>query len=382
MKILLPVLFLVLLASCGQKSKIEISGFVNNANQKYIYLDEMDINQRNLVDSAKIRKKGAFFFRIHSAEPNYYQLRLTSRNFITLLASPGEKISVVSKDRYLPENYEVFGSEGSSLLKKLDDQLRKTIYKTDSISALYKESQENPGFDTIGPQLNDAYTKVIQDQRRFTIRFILENIRSLAAIKALYQKLDSTTYVLYDNKDLQYLKIVADSLKVHYPDSKHTKALVIDLEQGLKRFNALRLAKLIQNSGKEKSLDIALPNPAGDTILLSSFREHYVLLSFWASWDETSVAKNLELKKLYQTYHKKGFEVYQVSFDNDKESWKKSILFDELSWIHVIDTEQEFARMFNVQQLPANFILDKEGAIIGKDLYGKALRIRLSQLFD
>ncbi|GAI67647.1 unnamed protein product, partial [marine sediment metagenome] len=262
-KILLPVLFLVLLASCGQKSKIEISGLVNNANQKYIYLDEMDINQRNLVDSAKIRKKGAFFFRIHSAEPNYYQLRLTSRNFITLLASPGEKISVVSKDRYLPENYEVFGSEGSSLLKKLDDQLRKTIYKTDSISALYKESQENPGFDTIGPQLNDAYTKVIQDQRRFTIRFILENIRSLAAIKALYQKLDSTTYVLYDNKDLQYLKIVADSLKVHYPDSKHTKALVIDLEQGLKRFNALRLAKLIQNSGKEKSLDIALPNPAG-----------------------------------------------------------------------------------------------------------------------
>ncbi|MQY78511.1 MAG: DUF4369 domain-containing protein, partial [Bacteroidetes bacterium] len=178
MKILLPVLFLVLLASCGQKSKIEISGLVNNANQKYIYLDEMDINQRNLVDSAKIRKKGTFHFRIHSTEPNYYQLRLTSRNFITLLASPGEKISVVSKDRYLPENYEVFGSEGSSLIKKLDDQLRKTIYKTDSISALYKESQENPGFDTIGPQFNDAYTKVIQDQRRFTIRFILENISS------------------------------------------------------------------------------------------------------------------------------------------------------------------------------------------------------------
>lgn len=382
MKILLPVLFLVLLASCGQKSKIEISGLVNNANQKYIYLDEMDINQRNLVDSAKIRKKGTFHFRIHSTEPNYYQLRLTSRNFITLLASPGEKISVVSKDRYLPENYEVFGSEGSSLIKKLDDQLRKTIYKTDSISALYKESQENPGFDTIGLQFNDAYTKVIQDQRRFTIRFILENISSLVAIKALYQKLDSTTYVLYDNKDLQYLKIVADSLKVHYPDSKHTKVLVIDLEQGLKRFNALRLAKLIQNSGKEKSLDIALPNPVGDTILLSSFRDHYVLLSFWASTDETSVVENLELKKLYQTYHKKGFEVYQVSFDNDKESWKKSILFDELPWIHVIDTEQEFARMFNVQQLPANYILDKEGAIIGKDLYRKALRIKLSQLFD
>jgi peroxiredoxin len=381
-KIILPVLFLVLITSCGKKRKIEISGDINNTGQEYIYLDKMDINIIEPLDSAKIRKNGKFRFRITSSEPDYYQLRLIEGNFITLLAEPGEKILIISGDNYLPGNYEVFGSKGSSLVKELDNRLLKTIYKTDSISTLYSESINEPGFDTIAPKLNNTYLKVIQDQRKFTIRFIIENISSLASIKALYQMLDSSTYVLYNNRDLQYMKIVADSLKVHYPDSKHTKALIADLNQGMERFNALMLTKQIQESGKETSLDIALPNPEGDTILLSSLRNNYVLLSFWTSLNETCLAENQELKKLYQTYNKKGFEIFQVSLDNDKEAWKKSILFDELTWTNVIDSEMKFAQIFNVRQLPANYLLNKEGFIIGKNLHGRTLRIKMSQLFD
>ncbi len=96
------------------------------------------------------------------------------------------------------------------------------------LSTLYKKAEKEPGFETKRPLLEEEYLNLIKEQRKFNIEFIIKNITSLAAIKALYQRIDDQTYVLYEPRDLQYLKIVSDSLKHYYPNSKHTKALVSD----------------------------------------------------------------------------------------------------------------------------------------------------------
>ncbi len=375
---------LIFLFACSGKNTIRIYGNFTNAENEIVYLDEMSIIGSVNLDSVNLKKGGAFQFKFKADEPSFYQLKITPNNFITLLIEPGEKVHVESDRNFLPNGYSIEGSEGSELIKLLDDNLLKTQKTLDSIVIDYRSNMDKEGFDTLEIQLNEKYNTVLRQQRRFTIGFILENITSLASIKALYQQYDSVTYVLYDMKDLQYVKIVADSLKVHYPDSKHTRALIANLKSEMVRFNTHRINELISSS-EPTVIDISLPTVEGDTIALSSLRGNYVLLSFWASWDEASIRENAELKSVYNQYHSRGFEIYQVSFDNDNEAWRRAIHFDELPWINVSDLDypnSPVINRLNIQKLPANYLLDREGNIIGKDFTGRTLKIKLAQLVD
>jgi len=383
MKKIVLFLPLIILFACG-RNHVRISGVIKETEKEMIYLDKMGAGDIVSVDSSGIKKHGEFNFNIKASELNFYRVRLTDNNFVTLLTGPGEKIRITSNKEYLPENYELTGSENSQKIRLLDNHLLKTQKKLDSLTNLFKELNNKPGFDTISEGLNEAYLKVEDEQRNFNIRFVLENINSLASIKALYQKFDENTYVLYKNRDLQYLKIVSDSLQKAYPESKHTKALAADLEKGLNRYNQLRINQLIENMPKT-ALDIQLPDINGDTISLLSNRGKYVLLSFWSTASEACLKENLVFKSLYKKYNHKGFEIYQVCIDNDIAKWEKSVKFDELPWISVIDTDTERSgviRMFNIQSVPFNYMFDKEGNIIAKDLHGRSLNIKMNQLFE
>ena len=383
MKKIVLFLPLIILFACG-RNHVRISGVIKETEKEMIYLDKMGAGDIVSVDSSGIKKHGEFNFNIKASELNFYRVRLTDNNFVTLLTGPGEKIRITSNKEYLPENYELTGSENSQKIRLLDNHLLKTQKKLDSLTNLFKELNNKPGFDTISEGLNEAYLKVENEQRNFNIRFVLENLNSLASIKALYQKFDENTYVLYKNRDLQYLKIVSDSLQKAYPESKHTKALVADLEKGLNRYNQLRINQIIENMPKT-ALDIQLPDINGDTISLLSNRGKYVLLSFWSTASEACLKENLIFKSLYKKYNRKGFEIYQVCIDKNIVKWEKAVKFDELPWISVIDTDPEksgVVRMFNIQSVPFNYMFDKEGNIISKDLHGRTLNIKMNQLFE
>ncbi len=382
MKKIILILPLVILFACG-RNHIKVNGVIKDTEKEMIYLDKMGVGEIVSVDSSGINKHGKFNLKTKAPELNFYRLRLSDNNFVTLLTGPGEKIRVTSSKEYLPENYEITGSENSQKVKLLDNHLLETQKKLDSLTTIFNELNDKPGFDTISKELDEAYQKIVNEQRNFNIRFVLENLNSLASIKALYQKFDENTYVLFKNRDLQYLKIVSDSLQKAYPESKHTKALVADLEKGLNRYNQLRFNQIMENMPKT-ALDVQLPNINGDTILLSN-QGKYVLLSFWSTASEACVKENQVFKSLHKKYNPKGFEIYQVCIDNDIAKWEKAVKFDELPWISVIDTNPESSgviSMFNVRSIPVNYMFDREGNIIGKDLHGRALNIKMNQLFE
>jgi len=383
MKKIILILPLVILFACG-RNHVKVSGVIKDTEKEMIYLDKMDVGEIVSVDSSGINKHGKFNLKTKAPGLNFYRLRLSDNNFVTLLTGPGEKIRVTSSKEYLPENYEITGSENSQKVKLLDNHLLETQKKLDSLTTIFNELNDKPEFDTISKELDEAYQKIVNEQRNFNIRFVLENLNSLASIKALYQKFDENTYVLFKNRDLQYLKIVSDSLQKAYPESKHTKALVADLEKGLNRYNQLRIHQIIENMPKT-ALDVQLPNINGDTISLLSNRGKYVLLSFWSTASEICLKENLAFKSLHKKYNLKGFEIYQVCIDNDIAKWKKAVKFDELPWISVIDTDPESSgviRMFNVRSVPVNYMFNREGNIISKDLHGRALNIKMNQLFE
>ncbi len=360
-----------------------ISGTLKAAKGQMVYLDKMDIDKAVAVDSVKASRTGKFRFRVVVDEPTFFLLKVSPNNFITLLTEPGERVVVTADSAFLPAGYTVEGSEGSLLVKQLDDRLRETVRKTDSIAGLYRQQIDQSGFDTLKVRLDREYNELIKAQRKFTIGFILDHMRSPATIKALYQKIDPNTYVLYDLKDLQYMKIVADTLKVYYPDARITRALVQNLNQEMSKYNELRLQSMIKEARKV-DLDIALPEVKGDTVVLSSIREKgkYVLLTFWASWCQQCITENLQFKTLYKKYHPKGLEIYAVSMDKQKEPWLKQVRFDELPWINVWDADGDASGRYNVSMPPVNFLYAPDGKVLGRDLHGRALQIKLSQIFD
>jgi hypothetical protein len=377
----IPVLVIL---GCKRNSVFVVDGSLKENKKEYIYISRVDINVPVIIDSAKISTDGSFRFRIKAAEPDFYQIGYSSADYANLLAEPGERIVMNFNSNTLYDNYTVSGSKGSDLIQKLDFKLLETKGKLDSINVIYDKASKEPGFETTGPLLEEKYIEIVKGQRKFNIEFILGNINSLASIKALYQKINDETYVLYETHDLQYLKIVSDSLKQRYPESKLTKALVSNFEKEMSQFNARKL-QMATSELPETKLDPDLKDINGRRIALSSLKGKYVLLSFWSAQSRDCVADNLQLKEFYRLYSKKGFEIYQINLDEDESVWRNAVKFDELPWINTREDDPAVpknARLYNVRTVPVNFLYDPEGNIIGSNLHGRNLQIKLNNIFS
>jgi thiol-disulfide isomerase/thioredoxin len=385
MKRTLFLLALVLIFSgCNDKNKFAVTGVIKNSKEKYIYLNRLDVDTPVLIDSAKISRKGTFRLKVKSGGADFYQLGFSTKNFITLLTEPGEKIRLDFSGQNLFENYSVDGSAGSEKLRTLDLVLIDTKRKLDSLTTIYKNASKEPGFDAKRPLLETEYNELVKAQRMKNIAFILSNINSLASIKALYQRLNDQTYVLYEPRDVQYLKIVTDSLTRHYPNSKQVQALARDFEKELNNLKISELEQMSKNMPKT-ILNPDLINIAGKRVALSSLKGKYVLLAFWSVQSKDCIEENLQFKELYKLYSKKGFEIYQINLDEDEAAWKTAVKYDELPWINTREDDPKNPKnavLFNVQILPANYLFDKEGRIIASSLHGRPLQLKLDQLFN
>ena len=381
MKKYLYLIISFLIISCSESSKFKIDGIVSNAKKSKIYLDEQGVETIRPVDSVKIKKNGSFRFIVENDYPRFYNLHLDDNKILPLLISPGEKLFIQTKRETFNQDYTLEGSEGSLQIKLLNDHLFDTKKKLDSIRIIYgdpsvtKEKQN---------ELATEYDRIVEDQRKFTLQFVLDHLTSMASIYALYQKLDDKTFVLYKNKDIQILKITGSALDTIYPESQHVRALVANAASLEEQVYSSGLRNLIQYADSEFP-EIALPNPEGDTIRLSSLKGKVVLLSFWASWDKNSTYLNPYLIVLYNKFNSSGFEIYQVSLDYRMESWVQAIEYEELPWINVSDLsypESVIAGNYNIQSLPANYLINKSGVIVGKNLSINDLNSRIPELIS
>ncbi|MCX6155282.1 MAG: TlpA disulfide reductase family protein [Candidatus Kapabacteria bacterium] len=146
-------------------------------------------------------------------------------------------------------------------------------------------------------------------------------------------------------------------------------------------------ASIIFSQAKELKIgdiasEISLSNTNGKIIKLSSLRGKMVLIDFWASWCAPCVKEQPLLANLYKKYKSslftvgKGFEIYGVSFDNKRSSWESIIKKYKINWIQVSDLKfwsSPVAKLYNLQELPYNILIDGEGIIIAKNLHGEEL---------
>jgi len=379
------ILFLLVttaLTGCGENDKVIIKGTFGEGKEGMVYLDQSDVDRSTVIDSARI-KRNRFKFSTVITGPEFLQVRLNNNDFVGLLASPGEEINLDFGSSPLVMNYTVSGSSGSDMIRGLDQYLFATKVKLDSLTKLYTGLSDGD-LAVQGAGLEKAYVDAVEAQRKHNIGFILENITSLASIKALYQRIDENTYVLYQPRDLQFLKIVSDSLSVKYPVSKHVRALKENVTSELNRMYLDRLTSMASEVAPSKA-DPVLPDPQGKMIRLSSLRGKYVLVTFWATTSEDCLAEISTLQNIYSLYHGKGLEIYQVSLDADSTRWKNVVKFEEIPWISVREEDPgnpAYAMAMNISKIPSNLLVDPEGNIINTNLFGRNLLIRMDQLFN
>lgn len=138
--------------------------------------------------------------------------------------------------------------------------------------------------------------------------------------------------------------------------------------------------------GKEAP-DFEQPDTAGNMVKLSGFRGKYVLLDFWASWCGPCRADNPNIVKAWQQYHSKGFDILSVSLDQPgaKDAWLKAIRKDHLTWTHVSDLQywnNSAVKLYGIQGIPQNFLIDPSGKIIARSLRGDALSDELKKIYN
>ncbi len=154
-----------------------------------------------------------------------------------------------------------------------------------------------------------------------------------------------------------------------------------DSEYGKKTANYIRLNK--DPKIGEQFVDFEMSDPNGNPKKLSELKGKTILLEFWASWCGPCRQENPSLVKTYKKFNPGGFEVFAVSLDQEKERWLQAIEQDSLNWEQVSDlkgNDNEASLIYGINGIPDNFLIDRNGVIIGRNLRGDKLDEKLAEI--
>jgi thiol-disulfide isomerase/thioredoxin len=378
-------LFFVLVSAGCKNNVVRISGtIVNPVSGAYIYLDELKSNELKPVDSVRVSSDGKFNFKREIKQPSFYLLKSTDNNFLTMLIEPGEKLMLKAQNDSLNYPISLNGSKGTELMTEYNKTLRTTINKLTGLNNIYTQNVDKPELPKVVESLDSLAQIYLGEINVYTKKYIDDNLTSLVSLVALYQQVAPSVYVMNPSKDLSYFVKVDSSMFSLYPEYEPVTSLHEQVKELVAKMKGETSAGPASASGA-MAPEISLPTPEGDTIKLSSTRGSVVLLDFWASWCAPCRKENPNLLNVYNIYHKRGFQIYQVSLDKTKESWISGIQDDHLEkWIHVSDIQywnSIVVPLYKIESIPCNYLLDKEGRIIASNLRGEKLQNKLAELF-
>jgi len=371
--ILSAVVTLVTLVGC-QNDDVRISGRFVGLNAKMVYLEQMSASGQHIIDSVALADEGFYQFVIKDVNPtpSLYNVIYNSDR-IPLLVSQGEKIELDALGSALA-NYTVAGSHESELLRKFNREYIEGQLELYKVMQNYNQADEQSR-----RELSGRYNEIYRTIKRKQISFIIENKESLASVYALYQRLPGEQYLSSADSDLIYYRTVADAVSKHYPTSPYLLTLSNDIARMEARIS------LINSIESRTYPDLQGVDMYGKKIALSSLEGNVILVDFWSAELGNSNAFNAELKEIYEEYESLGFSVYQVSADTSKATWIKAVQEQQLPWVSVCDfmgKSSLMLRTYNVGKLPSNYLIDRNGNIVAKDLYSDALAKKLAEIFN
>lgn len=356
-------LFVMLFSIMACKTKKEgftIDGTITGADNAWVLLKKRQETQIITVDSIQV-KDGKFAFNGKVEMPEIYFLKIADRDgSVPFFVENAPLLMTIYADSL--DKSVIKGSATHDVF--VGYQKKESSYGLVMEELYGKYMQANEMKDSIAVKsIEKAYDSVQNAQNSFTKDFILQNGKSVVAAYLAI----SNAYA-YSLEDLQTVNKAMDA---SIAGSDYVKQLA-DREK--------LLSKLLPGM---PAPDFTMNDSTGNAIALSSFKGKVVLVDFWASWCSPCRAENPNVVKAFKKYSPKGFTVFGVSLDTDRQKWIAAIAKDQLTWTHVSDLvgwKNAAAKQYGVMSIPANFLLDKEGKIIGSNLRGADLDKKLEEV--
>lgn len=366
--------------SCGGSKenaaeKANIDGVLAAAPSSEVVLSVLELDQISVLDTLMTDEAGKFSYEVEVSEgdPEFVYVYADGRKVASLIVEAGDKVSfTIAEDGEV----DIKGSEESVKLMQVEREHAQMSYLFASLAA---ELETATGAKA--QQLTEQMSKEYRDYNRKSVKYVMENSHSLTAIPVLYRNLGSLP-VFALHTDAVLFNAIADSLETVYPDSKFVKSLRAD---AVNRFDDLKLMERLSDAEEVGYLDIELPGLDGKNKKLSEVDSKVVLLYFWSSADPQQNMFNVEvLKKLYNDYHHRGFDIYQVSLDVDKVQWATTVMGQNLPWTNVCDIRgaaSEYVTLYNLLYqtedgnigiaVPAAFVIN-DGELVDGEIVDEA----------
>lgn len=358
-------MFIVLNACQGvEKNTFKLNGTTNLPDGKQIFRIQANANnQPSTIDTATVAN-GQFSFKgsVEQIDVNF-------------LFVEGEQVNTpfiveegVIEVNLLQERLTEMKLAGTPSNNDLQTYREETKAFANNLNAIVSEIQaaNSLGDNILAQDLQQQYTDLQADLINYEKAFIKSNVDSYISALILERFLNQKTMPRNEVKEI--FSTYSDRIR-----SSKSGINVSNIVNAPVNPTAIgEIAPLFEG-----------PTPTGDRIALESFRGKVVIIDFWASWCRPCRIENPNLVRLYKRMHDKGLEIVGVSLDRNKASWERAIADDGLTWNHVSNLQywaDPIAQLYSVRSIPAAFVLDREGRIVGKNLRGAQLDAKIEEL--
>lgn len=364
---LIAFAFVVLFSACKDSENFAISGTLTNPGKdKKVYLLVADSAGASITDSVQLNDKNEFAFKHAAPYANLYKLRVNGIIY-DFIAKNGDELKFTADLADVAHTYKIEGSDDSEKIQEFNKISNLYGDRNSRLSDEYMAKSQALGRES------DSLLKVYMPQFQANItaysnevvKFANKNEKSLAAFYAM-TSLDQTAY----EKELVGY---ADKLRGKFSDNPGVQAFI-------KQMDVVKPVSI-----GHKAPDFAVQSIDGKQVKLSDYKGKYVMLDFWASWCLPCRQENPNVVKQYNKFKSKGFNILGISLDVEKGAWKSAVKADGLSWTHVSDLERfdgPTERLYHIEAIPSNFIIDPNGNIVAKNITGANLEEFLNKTFN
>ncbi|MBR6980537.1 MAG: redoxin domain-containing protein [Prevotella sp.] len=365
-KTLAAVVAAILLAACG-KASFKVEGNITDANDSILYLENMALDGPQVVDSVKLDATGDFSFSASAPEdaPEFYRLRI-GQQVVNFCIDSIAVVKVKASYPSMSSDYEIEGGDDNlkikqlSLMQKQLQDVANQIVRTPNLSVKAVEDS------VLG--IVKAYKKEVM------ANYIYKEPMKPYSYFALFQGIavgNSYLMVFDPRRDVEDVKpyaAVATQWDTYHPNSMRGKNLhniTIEAEKTRRIVQAQNEGLMVDADKVSQTdiIDIILNDNKGVKRSLTDLKGKVVLLDFHVFAAEGSQQRILALRELYNKYHDRGLEIYQVSLDEDDHFWKTRTA--ALPWISVRDDRgASNVYLYQKQTLPINYIISRDNQVV------------------